>query len=117
MNALSGIKLLLTATIIMGASELAKKSVLAATLLLALPLTSVLSLLWIYIESGDRLKLADISWSIFWLVPPSLVFFPIFAILVKREISFWLVLAIAAGLTLVVYLIYAKILGLLNIKF
>ncbi len=111
------VKFLITAGVVVAASELAKKNSILALVTLALPLTSVLTFFWVFYETGDRQKLASLSWGVFWLVPPSLVFFPVFALLIEKEWSFWLVFLIAALVTLLVFLVYTKILKLFGISF
>jgi hypothetical protein len=109
-------KILISASIIAIASDLSKKSALAAAITLSLPLTSLLALVWVNYETNDREKLIALSWDIFWLVPPSLAFFPAFAHLVGRNVPFWMSFLLASGLTIVVYLVYAKVLGFFGIK-
>lgn len=111
------IKVLVTAVIIVAASELAKKWSLASTLLLALPFTSVLAILWVYFESRDTAKVAQLSWGVFWLVPPSLVFFPVLSLLLERGLAFPYSLGLAIAAALVTYLVYAKILTHFGISF
>jgi len=62
------VKTLITACIIVGVSELAKRSVFASAFLLSLPLTSLLAFIWIYIESNDSAKIINMSYAVFWLV-------------------------------------------------
>ncbi len=108
-------KVVLSAVVIALASELSKKSISLAVVTLALPLTSILALFWIHWEGGDPEKLIEISWGVFWLVPPSLLFFPVFAVLIQKNCSFWSAFALAALATLLFYLGYAKILGLFGV--
>lgn len=68
-------KYLLSAAIVVGVSELGKRSPVMGGLLASLPLTSYLALIWIYYETGDNVRIAALSQSIFWLVLPSLVLF------------------------------------------
>lgn len=103
-------KTLITALIIVAASELSKRYTLASALLLSLPLTSLLAFIWIYIESKDTGKIIEMSYSVFWMVIPSLAFFLILPLLLKAEMKFPLAmlissLAVAAiyGVSLVLY--------------
>ncbi|MCX6130437.1 MAG: DUF3147 family protein [Proteobacteria bacterium] len=116
MNPLPLIKIFVSSGIIASASELAKKSPFLGAILLALPFTSILSIVWMHYEAVDKQKIAELSWSIFWLVPPSLSFFPIFAILLTKNTNFWLAFAVAACISFIVYLVYSKILALFGIS-
>ncbi|RYZ83139.1 MAG: DUF3147 family protein [Proteobacteria bacterium] len=111
------IKVLVTSLIIVGASELSKRWSFASTLLLALPLTSLLTLLWVFFETKDAGKVSQISWGVFWLVPPSLIFFPVLSLSLDRGISFPMALVFGAVAALITYIIYAKLLGYLGVHF
>ena len=94
------IKLLLSAAIIVGVSELAKRQPAWAGGLASLPLVSLLAIIWLYVDTHDRQRVAELSMSIFWLVLPSLVFFLALPLLLRQGIGFtWaLTLAIVAML-------------------
>lgn len=103
------IKTALTAAIIVGASELGKKSTAFAALLLALPLTSILAIVWLYVDTGDRARISDLSTGIFWLVLPTLLFFLVLPWLLRQGLNFWLSMAVSAGVMVVFYLGYAAL--------
>lgn len=105
------VKVLLTAVIIVAASEVSARSNVVAALLVSIPTVSVLSIIWIYIERGDIANIISLSNGIFWLVIPSLVFFVALPILLKNGVSFTLSMLISMGLTA---LSYAAMLWLLK---
>ena len=72
------LKILLSALVITGASELARRSTGLAALLLALPLVSLLSFTWIWLEQRDPQQIARLSMETFWFVLPTL---PLFIVL------------------------------------
>jgi hypothetical protein len=111
------VKVLITALIIVGSSELAKRWTFASTLLLALPFTSLLAIFWIYFDTKDTAKVAEISWGIFWLVPPSLVFFPVLSLLLQRGLAFPYSMLCGVAAALLTYAIYVKILTFFGISF
>lgn len=98
------IKFALTAAIVVAISEIGKRSSFLGALLASLPLTSILAILWLYAETGDRDKIASLSTGIFWLVIPSLVLFLALPALLARGMEFYSSLAISAALTVVAYL-------------
>ena len=49
-------------------TEVAKRSTWAAALIASLPLISILSFIWVYLETRDLSRIADLSAGIFWLV-------------------------------------------------
>jgi hypothetical protein len=97
------IKTFITALIIVGASELAKRYTLASALMISLPLTSILALVWIYYESKDTQQIITMSYSIFWLVIPSLAFFLVLPFLLKQNLQFAMALLLACIVTAVLY--------------
>ena len=110
------LKTLITAFIVAGVAEFGKRWNLAAAILVSLPLTSILSLMWIYLDSNDVKPVAELSMSIFWMVIPSLAFFPILALLLRYG-SFGLALTLACIGTALTYWAYVWIIGQFGIKF
>lgn len=82
------IKYLLSAAIVVGVSEIGKRSAALGGLLASLPLTSYLAILWLYGETGDTQRIASLSQNIFWLVLPSLVLFVLLAWLLRGGMGF-----------------------------
>ncbi len=82
------LKVLITAMIVAGVSELARRYSLMAAALASLPLTSILAFIWTYRETRDLQKVAELSSSIFWMVIPSLLFFLMFPLFVKAGLKF-----------------------------
>jgi hypothetical protein len=97
-------KLLVSATVIVAVTELAKRHSGLAALLAALPLTSLLAFVWLHLEAHPLPEIARLSMQIFWLVIPSLLFFVIFAALLRAGHGFWIGLAVGAVATSLSYL-------------
>lgn len=97
------IKILITAAIIAAVSELAKRSTVAAAILLSLPLTSVLAFSWIYWESRDAGKIAAMSYEVLWFVVPSLVFFLALPGLLRLGVRFLPAMILSSLLVAVLY--------------
>ncbi len=81
------LKVLITALIVAGVSELSRRYSLMAAALASLPLTSILAFIWTYRETKDLQKVVDLSSSIFWMVIPSLLFFVMFPLFVKAGLK------------------------------
>ncbi len=103
------IKTLLTAVIIVGISEIGKRYTTFAALLAALPLTSLLAMIWLYTDTKDTGRIADLSIAIFWLVLPTLLFFLILPWLLRHQYNFWLSLGVSSVVMIIFYLGYATI--------
>lgn len=111
------IKVLLSAVTIVLVSEIAKRSTLFGALVASLPLTSILALVWLYLDTKNIEKVSALSQGIFWIFIPSLMFFISFPILLKYSLSFWISMGGAVALTACTYWLYIKILMRLGIDF
>lgn len=110
------LKFAITATLIIGVSEIAKRSSFLGGLLGSLPLVSLLAFIWLYHDTRDTAKIAALSMSIFWLVLPSPVLFLVLPALLKRGVAFYPALGIAVAAMLVGYGSMVVVLGKLGIK-
>ncbi len=105
------LKVLISALVIVAVTELAKRGdTLWGGVLASLPLTSLLAFLWLYGETGDATRVAALSWSIFWLVLPSLTLFVTLPLLIRAGFGFPSSLCIALLIMVGAYLTTAAIL-------
>ena len=84
------LKILLSAVILVTAVEVAKRSAWLGSIIIALPLTSMLALVLLYWETRDAAKAGEFARDIFYLVPPSLLFFVPFLAEPYTRWPFWL---------------------------
>ena len=98
------IKIVITTALVVVVSEISKRSSLYGGLLASLPLVSFLGIVWLYVETSDVEKVAGLAKSVFWLVLPSLPFFVLLPILLKRNVNFYISLGIATATMLLLYL-------------
>ena len=110
------IKVLTSSVIIVAISEISKRSSLMGSILASIPLISFLALIWLYIETKDVAKIADLSSGIFWLVIPSLSFFLLFPYLLKRNVQFFVAMTIAAIVMIISYFLMLYVLKKFGIK-
>jgi hypothetical protein len=108
-----GMKVAVTALVVVAVTELGKRSTFWGAVLASLPLTSVLAFVWLYLDSGDTEVVGRLSTSIFWLVLPSLVLFLVLPVML-RSWSFWPSLGLACLSTVVAYSALIWILGRLG---
>ena len=101
------VKLVVSALIIAGASELGKRSTFAGATLISLPLSSLLALTWLYVETKDAARVAAMAGGIFWAILPSLLFFLVLPALLKRGWSYWPALGASCAVTAAGYAAYA----------
>jgi hypothetical protein len=97
------IKVLVSALLIVAISEVAKRSTLFGALIASLPLVSILAMIWLFVDTRDVARIAELSTSIFWLVIPSLALFLLLPLLLNRGLHFYLALSISALATAAFY--------------
>lgn len=97
------VKIIISALIIAFATGVARYNIVFSALLISLPLVSIISFVWIYLELGDTEILSKMSLDIFWLVLINLPFFLIFSSLLKSQFSFWISLLISCISLIVMY--------------
>lgn len=110
------IKILLTAIIIWLISYVAKRYTGVAAILASLPLTSLLAIIWLYVETGDLQNISKLSRSIFWMVIPSLIFFISLPFFIKLKMNFWIALGSSSVVTFLTYTGFMAVLSKLHIK-
>ncbi len=91
------LKILVSALIITGASELARRSTGLAALLLALPMVSLLTFTWVWLEHRDAQQIARLSVETFWYVLPTLPLFIVLGVMLRQGFGFVASLAAACA--------------------
>ena len=110
------IKIALTSVLVVAIAEAGKRSILLASILASLPLTSVLAFVWLYADTSDTQKVGDLATGIFWLVLPSLILFIALPLLLRANFGFVPALAVSIALTAAGYAIMLKILSHFGIE-
>lgn len=109
-------KVAVTAILVVLISEIAKRSSFIGAILASIPLTSVLAMLWLYVDTGDIDKVSQLATSVFWLVLPSLALFIALPLLLSKGLNFYLSLALSIGVTAVCYWLMVLVLGQFGLK-
>jgi hypothetical protein len=102
-------KYAITAFMVVLISEAAKRSDKLGGLIAALPLVTVLTLIWLYVEQQPSEKIANHAWYTFWYVLPTLPMFLVFPFLLPR-LGFWWTMAASVVITLVCFVLAALVL-------
>jgi uncharacterized membrane protein (GlpM family) len=100
------IKAVISGIVIAVASEAARRSSVLGAIIISLPLTSILALAWLYRDTGNAQKVQDLSWSILWVIVPSLAFFVVLPLLIRGGVGVPLAIVGACAVTAVVYAVY-----------
>jgi hypothetical protein len=103
------LKYLMTSAVVVLVSELARRSDRLGALVAALPLVTVLTLIWLYLEQQAPQKIANHAWYTFWYVLPTLPMFLAFPWLLAR-LGFWPALAVCVLLTMACFAGFALLL-------
>jgi hypothetical protein len=104
------IKCTLSGIIIGAVSEIAKRSPAFGALVASLPLVSLLALLWLWRDTGDAERIAELAETTFWYVLPSLPMFLVLPAMLRAGEGFWISLVVSCALTVVLYLATAWVL-------
>ena len=99
-------KYALSAAVVVLISEIAKRSGRLGGLIAALPLITVLALVWMHVEGQSQSRVSDFARYTFWYVLPTLPMFLVFPVILPR-IGFWLSLIACAALTVLCFYLLA----------
>lgn len=101
-------KYAVTAAVVVLVSELAKRSDRLGGFVAALPLVTVLTLIWLQVERQPQAKIANHAWYTFWYVVPTLPMFLAFPALLPR-LGFWPTLLVSVIITVVCFWLFALV--------
>jgi hypothetical protein len=87
-------------------SEVAKRSDKLGGFIAALPIVTVLTLIWLYVEKQPQQKISNHAWYTFWYVVPTLPMFLAFPALLSR-LGFWLAMLGSIGITVLCFGLFA----------
>lgn len=96
-------KYLITATLVVVISEIAKRSDKLGGLIAALPLVTLLTLFWLYFERQPTEKIASHAYYTFWYVLPTLPMFFVFPLLLEK-FGFWGAIGLSVVITILCFI-------------
>ncbi len=108
-------KYLLTAGMVVFISEVAKRSDRLGGFIAALPLMTLLTLTWLYIESQPEEKIANHAYYTFWYVIPTLPMFLLFPCLLPK-LGFWLTMGASIIVTVICFGLFALLIKSFGIE-
>jgi len=95
-------KYLATSAMVVIVSEIAKRSDRIGGFVGALPLMTLLTLIWLYAEKQPEEKIANHAWYTFWYVVPTLPMFLAFPWLLPR-LGFWPTMVVCIVITVLCF--------------
>lgn len=99
-------KYLITAGLVVSISEFAKRSDKLGSLIGSLPLITLLSLIWLYVENQTTEKISNHAYYTFWYVIPTLPMFLLFPYLLPK-LGFWASLGLCVIFTMLCFGLFA----------
>lgn len=110
------IKIIISALLIVFISEISKKSSVIGAIFASIPLVSVLAICWLYMDTKNIHAVSKLSYDIFWLVIPSLLFFIALPICLKMKLSFISSMLISLVVMIIAYFLMITLLKQFGIK-
>ena len=105
------VKAVISGVIVAIVSEIARRSPAFGALIVSLPLISILSILWLWNDTGDTERIASLAQATFWFVLPSLPMFLAFPAMLRAGVGFWFALSSSCLLTIALYFAMAWLLS------
>ena len=96
-------KVLFSGFIVVAASEIAKQSTIIGALIVSLPITSILALTYLYLDTGDTTQVADLSKDILYLILPSTALFVVLTFLLRKDWEFLPAVSVGVIVTIICY--------------
>ena len=96
-------KAALSGAIVAAVAEIARRFPGWGGLVASLPLVSLMAMTWLYVDTRDTARVADLASSTFWFFLPSMPMFVIIPALLRSGWSWAATMAIAIAVTLMLY--------------
>ncbi len=96
-------------------SEVAKRSEKLGGFIAALPLMTLLTLTWLYIENQSQEKIANHAYYTLWYVIPTLPMFLLFPYLLPKA-GFWMTMGISIAITVICLGLFVLLIKKFGIK-
>lgn len=97
------VKTAISGAIVAAVSEISRRYPGWGGLVASLPLTSLLAMLWLWRDTSDPERVAELSASTIWFIIPSIPLFVALPLLLRSGIGFWLSMALVTTGTLLLY--------------
>ena len=97
------IKAAISGAIVAAVSEIARRYPTWGGLVASLPLTSLLAMLWLWRDTADGERVAELSVSTIWFLIPSVPLFIVLPLLLRSGVAFWAAMAMVIVGTMALY--------------
>jgi uncharacterized membrane protein (GlpM family) len=111
------IKAVISGVLVAVIAEMSRRHSSIASLLAALPIVSLLAILWMYHDTRDVNQIATFSMGVFWYVLPSLIFFVLLPVLLRAaHLPFYAALLLAAAAAILGFLVMKAVLARFGVQ-
>lgn len=111
------LKAIISGILVAAIAEISRRNTSIAALLAALPLVSLLAILWMYHDTRDVNQISSFSLGVFWYVLPSLIFFVLLPVLLRTtHLPFYLAFVLSAVATIAGFFILKAIVARFGIQ-
>lgn len=100
------IKAAISGILVVGISEIGRRYPGWGGLVASLPLTSLLAVVWLYLDTGNARQVASLAGSTFWFIIPSLPMYLVLPGLLRSGTPFWPALLASTLGTLALYALF-----------
>jgi hypothetical protein len=111
------IKALVSGGIVVAVTEIAKRNNLLASIIHSLPWVSLMTFIWLYLETKDSALIGRHAFGTFWFVLPTLPVFLLLPWLIRQLGGFWPALGAGIALTVVLYFLTMRLLQAAGVEF
>ncbi len=94
------LKYLITAGIIVAVTEVQKVNDRLSALLIALPITSLIAMVWMHYEKQEPTRIANHAEMTFWFVLPTMPMFLLLPWMLRQGMGFWSALGLNCLITI-----------------
>jgi len=111
------VKAVISGMLVAAIAEISRRNSSIASLLAALPIVSVLAILWMYHDTHDLNQIATFSMGVFWYVLPSLIFFVLLPVLLRAaHLPFYVALLLSAAATILGFFVMKAIVARFGVQ-
>ena len=97
------IKAAISGAIVAAASEVARRWPGIGGLIVSLPIVSLLAFVWLWRDTGNPERVAELAQSAFWFFLPSMPLFLLLPVMLRAGLGFWLAFSLGVALTILLY--------------
>ena len=99
------IKALVSGVIVAAASEVSRRWPGVGGLIVSLPLVSLLTFIWVWMDTRNNEKVAELAQGAFWFFLPSMPMFLALPAMLRAGVNFWASFSISVVATACLYLL------------